>query len=239
MNTATADGSRALYGISQDGMTIKWFGRLNRYHVPANAMTLDAVLNIFLLFTYASEPLGARSDPDPLEPRVRPPATCPRCRASCRGDTSGSMGGVRSNVAIPWSTSRSCLRRSTRRRWSGGGWNPAWPGVTPARRHRAPGHRRAADSRWCRTSSAGRRGQGASGRADRSSATPDDVPPAGAATSHTPTCNGRGPPMAVGALLASRGARAVVAGLGDQPLGQPGASRSAQASSTGCSAPPG
>ena len=30
MNTATMDGSRALYGISQDGMTTKWLGRLNR-----------------------------------------------------------------------------------------------------------------------------------------------------------------------------------------------------------------
>ena len=30
MNTATMDGSRALYGISQDGMTIKWLGKLNK-----------------------------------------------------------------------------------------------------------------------------------------------------------------------------------------------------------------
>ena len=59
MNTATADGSRALYGISQDGMTIKWFGKLNGRHVPANAMTLDALLNIFLLCTYAYDPAGA------------------------------------------------------------------------------------------------------------------------------------------------------------------------------------
>jgi len=59
MNTATADGSRALYGISQDGMTIRWLGRLNRYHVPANAMTVDALLNIVLLLTYASDPIGA------------------------------------------------------------------------------------------------------------------------------------------------------------------------------------
>jgi amino acid transporter len=59
MNTATADGSRALYGISQDGMTIKWLGKLNRKHVPANAMTLDAVLNILLLFTFASDASGA------------------------------------------------------------------------------------------------------------------------------------------------------------------------------------
>jgi len=59
MNTATADGSRALYGISQDGMTIKWLGKLNSKHVPANAMTLDALLNIFLLFTFASDAVGA------------------------------------------------------------------------------------------------------------------------------------------------------------------------------------
>jgi amino acid transporter len=59
MNTATADGSRALYGISQDGMTIKWFGKLNGRHVPANAMTLDALLNLFLLCTYAYDPAGA------------------------------------------------------------------------------------------------------------------------------------------------------------------------------------
>ncbi len=59
MNTATADGSRALYGIAQDGMSIRWLGKLNSRHVPANAMTVDAVLNIVLLFTYASDPIGA------------------------------------------------------------------------------------------------------------------------------------------------------------------------------------
>ena len=51
MNTATADGSRALYGISKDGMTIKQLGRLNRFNVPGNAMSLDTVINIlFVLF---------------------------------------------------------------------------------------------------------------------------------------------------------------------------------------------
>jgi len=50
MNTATMDGSRALYGISQDGMTIRWLGKLNRNNVPGNAMTLDAGLNLILLF---------------------------------------------------------------------------------------------------------------------------------------------------------------------------------------------
>lgn len=48
MNTATMDGSRSLYGISQDGMTVRQLGVLNRHHVPGNAMTLDALLNIFL-----------------------------------------------------------------------------------------------------------------------------------------------------------------------------------------------
>jgi amino acid transporter len=51
MNTATADGSRALYGISKDGLTIKELGRLNKYNVPGNAMTLDMGVNIlFVLF---------------------------------------------------------------------------------------------------------------------------------------------------------------------------------------------
>ena len=53
MNTATMDGSRALYGISKDGMTIRWFGVLNRHHVPARAMTVDAILNIFLISAFA------------------------------------------------------------------------------------------------------------------------------------------------------------------------------------------
>ena len=51
MNTATADGGRALYGISRAGMTVKQLGTLNRWHVPGNAMTLDMVINIlFVLF---------------------------------------------------------------------------------------------------------------------------------------------------------------------------------------------
>jgi len=45
MNTATADGARALYGIARDDMTIKWLYHLNRYHVPARGMTVDMVVN--------------------------------------------------------------------------------------------------------------------------------------------------------------------------------------------------
>jgi amino acid transporter len=57
MNTATMDGSRALYGIAKDGMTIKQFGVLNDNHVPARGMLLDAVLNIFLV-TYLGTALA-------------------------------------------------------------------------------------------------------------------------------------------------------------------------------------
>jgi amino acid transporter len=53
MNSATMDGSRALYGIARDGMTIKEFGVLNRHNVPGRAMTLDAILNILLISYFA------------------------------------------------------------------------------------------------------------------------------------------------------------------------------------------
>ena len=56
MNTATMDGSRALYGIAKDGMTIRQFGKLNRFRVPALAMTVDAVLNV-LLISFFNNPI--------------------------------------------------------------------------------------------------------------------------------------------------------------------------------------
>jgi amino acid transporter len=60
MNTATMDGSRALYGVSRDGMTIKQFGVLSKRHVPSRAMTLDMVLNIWLLtFFHGALPIIA------------------------------------------------------------------------------------------------------------------------------------------------------------------------------------
>ena len=52
MNTATMDGSRALYALSRENMTVKQLGVLNSHHVPARAMTLDMLLNIFLLFAF-------------------------------------------------------------------------------------------------------------------------------------------------------------------------------------------
>ncbi len=54
MNTATMGGSRALYGIAQDGMTIRQLGHLNRHNVPSTAMTMGAIVNIALLFFFDS-----------------------------------------------------------------------------------------------------------------------------------------------------------------------------------------
>ena len=54
MNTATADGSRALYGIARDDMTIKQLYHLNRFHVPSRAMTVDMIVNLALLFFVAN-----------------------------------------------------------------------------------------------------------------------------------------------------------------------------------------
>ena len=50
MTVAMADGSRALYGIARDRMTIRQLHHLNRHHVPARAMAVDMVINLCLLF---------------------------------------------------------------------------------------------------------------------------------------------------------------------------------------------
>jgi amino acid transporter len=49
MTSSTADAGRALFGISRAGMTIKELGVLNRYHVPARAMTVDLLVNVALV----------------------------------------------------------------------------------------------------------------------------------------------------------------------------------------------
>ena len=54
MTSSTADAGRALYGISRAGMTIKQLGTLDRYHVPARAMTVDLVVNIALVIFISS-----------------------------------------------------------------------------------------------------------------------------------------------------------------------------------------
>ena len=52
MNTATMDGSRALYALSEEKMTIKQLGVLNKRNVPGRAMTVDMLMNIFLLLYF-------------------------------------------------------------------------------------------------------------------------------------------------------------------------------------------
>ena len=54
MATSTADAGRALYGISRAGLTIKWLGHINRFHVPGNAMTVDLVVNTCLILFISS-----------------------------------------------------------------------------------------------------------------------------------------------------------------------------------------
>lgn len=49
METATMDGSRALYGIAKAGMSIKWLEGVNKHRVPSRGMAVDALLNIFLI----------------------------------------------------------------------------------------------------------------------------------------------------------------------------------------------
>jgi amino acid transporter len=54
MNASTMNASRALYATSKRGYTIKVFGRLNRHQVPANAMTLDMFVNVFVVIVLNS-----------------------------------------------------------------------------------------------------------------------------------------------------------------------------------------
>jgi amino acid transporter len=58
MNSATADGGRALYGIARDDMTIKWLYHLNRFHVPARGMTVDLVVNVSLILLLGASNLA-------------------------------------------------------------------------------------------------------------------------------------------------------------------------------------
>ena len=58
MNSATADGGRALYGIARDDMTIKWLYHLNRFHVPARGMSVDLVVNVSLILLLGASNLA-------------------------------------------------------------------------------------------------------------------------------------------------------------------------------------
>jgi amino acid transporter len=57
MFQAIADSSRALYGMSQDGITIKQFHSLNRFGMPGRALTLCMVVNV-LIVVFVGSVLG-------------------------------------------------------------------------------------------------------------------------------------------------------------------------------------
>jgi amino acid transporter len=49
MIAGSADASRALYGMSLEGMTLKQLGHLNRRGMPGRALTVDAVVNSLIV----------------------------------------------------------------------------------------------------------------------------------------------------------------------------------------------
>ena len=57
LNASLADGSRALLGSAEEGLTPRQFLVLNRHRVPARAMVAAVVLNLFLIF-FVSSPLA-------------------------------------------------------------------------------------------------------------------------------------------------------------------------------------
>ena len=86
MNTATADGSRALYGIAGDDMTVKQLHHLNRFHVPGRAMTVG----------HDHQPrarLLRRQHPRDL--RRREPRLHPRPRLRAQGVRAPAAGSAR------------------------------------------------------------------------------------------------------------------------------------------------
>lgn len=52
--SATADGGRALYGLAQEGMTLKQFDWLNRWGVPGRSLTVDLIINLIVMFLVGS-----------------------------------------------------------------------------------------------------------------------------------------------------------------------------------------
>jgi amino acid transporter len=50
VNTCFADSSRALFGVAKEGMTIRGLDQLNRFGVPARALVVDLLVNLFLVF---------------------------------------------------------------------------------------------------------------------------------------------------------------------------------------------
>jgi amino acid transporter len=58
-NVATMDGSRALWQMSKDRMTVTWLSHLNKRGVPDVGMSLDLVVQIGLIWIVGNPQLGA------------------------------------------------------------------------------------------------------------------------------------------------------------------------------------
>ena len=54
LNASLADGSRALYGMALDGLTIRQLGTLNKYQVPGRCMSVAVFINIAMIFLLSS-----------------------------------------------------------------------------------------------------------------------------------------------------------------------------------------
>ncbi|GAB3615930.1 amino acid permease [Okibacterium endophyticum] len=54
MMSGTADGARALFGLAQEGMTVRQLDYLNRHGVPGRGLAVDAILNIVILILLAN-----------------------------------------------------------------------------------------------------------------------------------------------------------------------------------------
>lgn len=54
LNAALADGSRALYGMAIEGITVKQLGVLNKHQVPGRCMTVAVVLNLIMIIVSGS-----------------------------------------------------------------------------------------------------------------------------------------------------------------------------------------
>ncbi len=54
LNAALADGSRALYGMALEGLTIRQLGTLNKHQVPGRCMSVAVLLNLAMIFLLSS-----------------------------------------------------------------------------------------------------------------------------------------------------------------------------------------
>lgn len=54
LNAALADGSRALYGMALEGLTVRQLGGLNKHQVPGRCMSVAVVLNLAMIFLLSS-----------------------------------------------------------------------------------------------------------------------------------------------------------------------------------------